>query len=195
MAGRMNVVEALRALVECTASGQVVVTHQGSARIWPKIARRPLDLHYNPSKMGGAVPLALGLALAQPGREVLAITGDGSLLMNLGSLVTVVGAGVTNLTVVLLDNAIYEVTGGQQTAASRAAVDYCGLARASGFPSAVEFGEIASWQAQAAEALGRPGPRFIRLAVDLAPPEYLRFATPPLAEQLAGLRRALGVAT
>ena len=135
----------------------------------------------------------MGLALAQPQREVLAISGDGSLLMSLGSLVTIVGSGATNLTVVLLDNGLYEVTGGQETPATRAAVDYAGLARAAGFPSTAEFCDLADWQNRVAEILAMPGPRFIRLVVSSAPREFLTGSTPPLSEQLAGLRQALGV--
>ena len=64
----------------------------------------------------------------------------------------------------------------------------------SGFPSATEFHNLADWRAQAADALALPGPRFIRLAVSAAPPESLTSTTPPLAEQLAGLKRALNAA-
>lgn len=188
----MPVVDALRVVADLCGDEQIVVTNQGSARIWPKLRRRPLDFHYNPSTMSGAIPLALGLALAQPQREVLAISGDGSLLMSLGSLVTVVGSGATNMTIVLLDNGLYEVTGGQETPAARVAVDYTGLARAAGFPSAEEFRDLAAWQARAADVLALPGPRFIRLVVSAAPQEYLTSSTPPLTEQLAGLRFALG---
>lgn len=191
--GGMSVVAALQVLIDATSRGYIVVTNQGSARIWPKLARRPLDLHYNPSTMGGAIPLAVGLALAQPQREVLAVTGDGSLLMSLGSLVTVVAARTTNLTVVLLDNSIYEVTGGQKTAATDVPLDYCGLARAAGFASVADFAQLADWQSRAAHALVEPGPRFVRLAVGAAPAEYLKAATPPMSEQLADLRRGLGV--
>ncbi len=185
------VVQALQVLADLVANDQIVVTNQGSSRIWPKLRRRPLDFHYNPSTMSGAIPLALGLALAQPQHEVVAVSGDGSLLMSLGSLVTVVGSGATNLTIVLLDNGLYEVTGGQETPAARSAVDYAGLARAAGFPSAVEFRDLGHWQSQAAEALSLPGPRFIRLVVSTAPPDSLTSSTPPLAEQLAGLKQAL----
>ncbi len=187
----MPVVEALRVIADLCCGEQIIVTNQGSARIWPKLRRRSLDFHYNPSTMSGAIPLALGLALAQPRREVLAISGDGSLLMSMGSLVTVVASGATNLTVVLLDNGLYEVTGGQETPAARVAVDYAGLARAAGFPTAAEFRDLAEWQARAADVLTLPGPRFIRLVVSAAPSEYLTGSTPPLAEQLAGLRTAL----
>ena len=188
----MPVVDVLQVLAELCGDDQIVVTNQGSARIWPKIRRRSLDFHYNPSTMSGAIPLALGLALAQPQREVLAISGDGSLLMSLGSLVTVIGSGATNLTVVLLDNGLYEVTGGQETPAARVTVDYAGLARAAGFPTAVEFRDLVDWQTRAADILALPGPRFIRLVVSAAPHEYLTSSTPPLAEQLAGLRLTLG---
>src|SRR5262245_51746691 len=182
----MPVVDALRVLVELCAAEQVVVTNQGSARIWPKLRRRGLDFHYNPSTMGGAIPLGLGLAIALPQREVIVVSGDGSLLMSLGSLVTVAGAGATNLSIVLLDNGVYEVTGGQRTPA-KGTFDYCGLARAAGFPSASNFAQLEHWQSSAAAALREPGPRFLRLAVGPAPQEYLQFPTPPIAEQLAVL--------
>lgn len=189
----MPVVDALRVLADACQDDQIVVTNQGSSRIWPKLRRRSLDFHYNPSTMSGAIPLALGLALAQPQREVLSVSGDGSLLMSLGSLVTVVGSGAKNLTIVLLDNGLYEVTGGQETPAAQVAVDYAGLARAAGFPSTAEFRDLADWQSQAAEFLALPGPRFIRLVVESAPREFLTSGSPPLAEQLAGLQAALGV--
>src|SRR5262245_35345999 len=158
---RMPAVEAQKVLADIYCADQIIVTNQGSARIFPKLRCRALDFHYNPSTMGGAIPLALGLALAQPSREVLVVSGDGSLLMSLGTLVTVVGANVTNFTIVVLDNSIYEVTGGQQTPAPPA-TDYCGMARAAGFASAASFQEIGDWRAQATNALSKPGPRFIR---------------------------------
>jgi thiamine pyrophosphate-dependent acetolactate synthase large subunit-like protein len=188
----MPVVDALHVLAEHCAADQIVVTNQGSARIWPKICQRALDFHYNPSTMGGAIPLGIGLALAQQEREVVVVSGDGSLLMSLGSLVTVVGAGASNLSVVLLDNGIYEVTGGQKTPACPA-VNYCGMARAAGFPGAMEFDLLDEWQAGAAEALRQLGPRFIRLTVQPAPDEYLRFPTPGITEQLLRLRQSLGL--
>jgi sulfopyruvate decarboxylase subunit beta len=187
----MPVVDALQVLIDLRSDDGIVVTNQASARIWPKLNRRALDLHYNPSTMGGAVPLALGLALAQPGRQVVAVTGDGALLMSLGSLVTVVGAGATNLTVVVLENNMYEVTGGQRTAASGTSLDWPALARATGFPSAVRFKELSAWQAGATATLATPGPRFISLTVQPTPMEYLRANTPPIGQQVDQLRAAL----
>jgi thiamine pyrophosphate-dependent acetolactate synthase large subunit-like protein len=187
----MPVVAALHVLIDIRQDDQVVVTNQASARVWPKLSRHALDFHYNPSTMGGAIPLALGLAMAQPGRHVVVVSGDGALLMNLGSLVTVVGSGVTNLTVVALDNRLYEVTGGQGTPAAGTAMDFAGIARAAGFPSVESFDDLADWRSRAKETLSLVGPRFISLRVDRTPSEYLKFPTPPIAEQLAGLQQSL----
>src|SRR4029453_17123935 len=126
--GGMPVVPALQVLIDFRSRDQIVVTNQASARVLPKLTPHPLDLHYNPSTMGGAIPLALGLALAQPRRHVLVVSGDGALLMSLGALVTVVGAGAANLTIVVLDNGLYEVTGGQKTPAAGTSLDLAALA-------------------------------------------------------------------
>jgi len=193
-AAAMPVIPALQVLVDVRQANQIAVTNQSSARSWPQLAQHPLDFHYNPSTMGGAIPLALGLALAQPEREVLVVSGDGSLLMSLGSLVTVSGTGATNLSIVVLDNGIYEVTGGQKTPAS-AAVDLAGIARAAGFPTVAHFQELADWQRRAGEVLGLRGPRFICLKVLPTPQEYLSASTPPLAGQIDRLRQALAHST
>ncbi len=108
---------------------QIVVTTMGSAREWPKLSRHGLDFHYVPSAMGQAPLLALGLALAQPGREVICFNGDGCMLMNLGALVTIAASKARNLSLIVLENGVYEVTGGQQTAASTTRVDFAALAR------------------------------------------------------------------
>lgn len=188
--GRMDVVAALKVLIDLRSADQIVVTNQASARVWPKLAEHPLDLHYNPSTMGGAISLALGLALARPQQHVLVVSGDGALLMNLGCLVTVVGCQAANLTIVVLDNGMYEVTGGQQTPATDTPLDLAALAQAIGFPSARAFDALADWKTSAAAALSLPSPRFISLRVAPTPAEYLRSPTPPLAEQLARFHQA-----
>ena len=95
--------------------------------------------------------------------------------------------------VVVLENGIYEVTGGQKTAASGILLDWPALARAVGFSSAVRFKELSAWQAGATAALATPGPRFIALVVQPTPPEFLRFPTPPIGEQVERLRTELRV--
>lgn len=188
----MSPLKALEILVNACQDDWIVVTNQGSARIWPKLAQRQLDLHYNPSTMGGAVSLALGLALANPEHEVICVTGDGALLMNLGSLVTVAACGVKNLTIVVLDNGLYEVTGGQRTPGYHSSVDFGGMAIAAGFKWEYEYDNLDDWQAKVTMILGKSAyPRAVTLIVEPTPREYLKYPTPPMAEQLARFQAAL----
>lgn len=82
--------------------------------------------------MGGTAMIALGLALAQPKRRVLALPGDGDMLMGLGSLATIGTQGPSNLVVAVIDNERYGETGMQETHTARG-VDLEGIARSSGF--------------------------------------------------------------
>jgi thiamine pyrophosphate-dependent acetolactate synthase large subunit-like protein len=185
---RMPVRDAIQVLADVRGDDDVVITNQGAARVWPLIDRHPLDFHYNPSNMGGAVPFALGLALARAPREVLVLTGDGSLLMSLGCLVTVVGSGATNLSVIVLDNGAYEVTGGQKTPATEVDVDFAKMARAAGFRTVAQYGSAREWRSDAAGVLSATGPRFLWLLVDAAQPDDLTSAAIPMQEQIDRLR-------
>lgn len=187
----MPVREALDVLAQLRDDATVVVTNQGSARVWPLLADHPLDFHYNPSTMGGVVSLGLGLAVARPNLRVIVISGDGGLAMNLGSLITVVASGATNLTVVVLDNGIYEVTGGQRVATRDARVDYVSLALSLGFPSARGFDDTDDWQAAARETLSEVGPRFVALQVERAQSEDMQTVLPSIAERLQQFSVAL----
>ena len=189
--GRMPLVEALRVLRDWREN-QIVVTTMGAAREWPKLSSHPLDFHYIPSAMGEAPLLALGLALAQPEREVVCLNGDGCMLMNLGALVTIAASGATNFTLIVLDNGLYEVTGGQQTAASIARADFARLAAAAGIGSVRAYGDADAWRCEAGEALTLPGPRFIALGVEPVGSNYHLSAPGPMAERLAAFRQALG---
>ena len=84
--------------------------------------------------MGGAAMLGLGLALAQPGRRVLVVTGDGEILMGLGSLATIGAERPRNLSIVVLDNESYGETGMQRSHTGRG-VDLAAIARGAGFPA------------------------------------------------------------
>ncbi|MBX3413224.1 MAG: hypothetical protein KF708_11090 [Pirellulales bacterium] len=168
---------------------EIVVTTMGTAREWPKLSQHPLDFHYIPSAMGHAPVLGLGLALAQPQREVIAFNGDGGTLMSLGCLVTIAAAGAANLTLIVLDNGIYEVTGGQRTAAPQ--VDFASLARAAGFQSVATFDSLEAWRGGIASALTAPGPRFVVLRVAPVGDDYLLESPGPITERLARFRAAL----
>src|SRR2546427_8772921 len=92
----------------------VVVTTMGTVRPWGRISDHPLDFASADSAMGHAADFALGVALARPERQVLCLNGDGSMLMTLGTLVTIVDSGATNLVLFVLENATYEITGNQR---------------------------------------------------------------------------------
>ena len=110
--------------------------------------------------MGKASSLGLGLALAQPQRKVMVLDGDGSLEMNLGSLVTVANKGPKNLYHFVMDNGVYATTGGQDTPGANPA-SYTDLARAAGYAACYEFDELEDFASQAAEVMGQEGPVLI----------------------------------
>lgn len=162
--------EAVAVVRQARGARDVVIPSMGTAREWMALGSPdPLDFVYVPSAMGHATSLGLGLALAQPGRRVIVLSGDGSLLMNLGSLVTIAGEAPANLVVVVFVNGVYEVTGAQATPAAGHAVDYAALARASGIPRVFHWSTLAEWQAGCAEALGATGPVLVVLDVDPVP--------------------------
>jgi thiamine pyrophosphate-dependent acetolactate synthase large subunit-like protein len=118
--------------------------------------------------MGGAVMIGLGLALAQPKLPVVVITGDGEMLMGMGSLATVGLAKPGNLSIVVLDNECYGETGGQASHTA-AAADLVGVARACGIAEARAMTTMAE-----IEAFSRllqdvsAGPRFASVKIDAA---------------------------
>ncbi|HEY8067363.1 MAG TPA: thiamine pyrophosphate-dependent enzyme [Burkholderiales bacterium] len=114
--------------------------------------------------MGNAAMIGLGLALAQPERRVLVITGDGEMLMGLGSLATIGVQQPANLAVVVIDNERYGETGMQATHTA-AGVDLAKVAAACGFGSAKQVREPAELGALRAAIHGAPGPHFAQVKV------------------------------
>ena len=118
--------------------------------------------------MGGAVMIGLGLALAQPKLPVVVITGDGEMLMGMGSLATVGLQKPANLSIVVLDNESYGETGGQMSHTA-AAADLVGVARACGIADSRALDTMAAIEAFA-PALQQvsAGPRFASVKIDAA---------------------------
>ena len=118
--------------------------------------------------MGGAVMIGLGLALAQPKLPVVVITGDGEMLMGMGSLATVGLQKPANLSIVVLDNESYGETGGQMSHTASAA-DLVGVARACGIADSRALDTMAEIEAFA-PALQQvsAGPRFASVKIDAA---------------------------
>jgi thiamine pyrophosphate-dependent acetolactate synthase large subunit-like protein len=125
--------------------------------------------------MGNAAMIGLGLALAQPARRVLVITGDGEMLMGLGSLATIGVQRPRNLSVVVIDNERYGETGMQATHTA-SGVDLAKVALACGFASAGQFRAPGELGPLRAKIHGAPGPHFAQIKV-LA--EKLPLVLPP----------------
>ena len=119
-----------RVLAECVSAETLVVTSLGNASyVWSNVCDRPENF-YLEDAMGLALPLALGLSVAQPHRRVVAVEGDGGLMMHLGTLITVGSVAPPNLTVLLVNNNIHAASGGQPL--TNTALDLADLARAAG---------------------------------------------------------------
>jgi thiamine pyrophosphate-dependent acetolactate synthase large subunit-like protein len=182
-------VAALEAL-HAVRTDQVVLTNMSAGREWQAISRHELDFCHVPACMGHTSAIGLGLALAQPRREIIVLNGDGSMLMSLGNLVTIAAARPANYTMILIDNGVYEVTGRQRTPGER--VDFAGLASVAGFPTVIKYDELTVWRAAAAELMNKPGPRLIHLLIEpMWEKEHLYVPQPePMTAQIARLRRA-----
>ena len=118
--------------------------------------------------MGGAVMIGLGVALAQPDLPVVVITGDGEMLMGVGSLATVGLQKPGNLTIVVLDNEVYGETGGQASHTA-ATVDLVGVARSCGIADSrtiATMAEIEAFAPSLQDVSG--GPRFVSIKIDSA---------------------------
>jgi thiamine pyrophosphate-dependent acetolactate synthase large subunit-like protein len=118
--------------------------------------------------MGGAVMIGLGIALAQPKLPVVVITGDGEMLMGMGSLATVGLQKPGNLTIIVLDNEVYGETGGQASHTAGTA-DLVGIARACGIADVCAISTMAEVEAFASSMQDvSGGPRFASIKIDSA---------------------------
>mgnify|MGYP001055946991 CR=1 FL=1 len=115
--------------------------------------------------MSKASSLGLGLALAQPDRKVFILDGDGSLLMNLGALVTLANKAPKNLYHFLFNNGVYAVTGGQPIPGAGQS-DWEGLAKAAGYAAVFSFDDLEDLTTGIDQVLAAEGPVFIHLAVE-----------------------------
>jgi thiamine pyrophosphate-dependent acetolactate synthase large subunit-like protein len=157
---RRDVVKALLA----GRKGLLVVAGLGSTA-WDITAAGDAPLNFPLwGAMGNAAMLGLGLALAQPARRILVITGDGELLMGLGSLATIGVQRPTNLSVVVIDNERYGETG-MQTTHTAAGADLARVALACGFRSARQVRASGALAGLRKAVHGAPGPHFAQVKV------------------------------
>jgi thiamine pyrophosphate-dependent acetolactate synthase large subunit-like protein len=139
--------------------------------------------------MGGAAAVGLGLALAQPSHKVLVLDGDGSLLMQLGSLVTIADSQPANFFHVVFANGVHQSTGNQRLPA-QGTFDFCQLALAAGYRRAVSLDSDTDLEQQLSALLAEEGPTLIRLAIDVEQ-NAVRWPQGSMAEQVQQMRTAL----
>ena len=149
--------------------GSALVVAGLGAPTWDTTAAGDSPLNfYAWGGMGGAAMIGLGLALAQPRRRVLVITGDGDLLMGLGSLATIAVQKPRNLAVIVLDNERYGETGMQDTH-TRFGVDLAGMAKAAGFRAAGTVYSAAQLKTWIPRFYRQAGPVFCDVKVGTRP--------------------------
>jgi thiamine pyrophosphate-dependent acetolactate synthase large subunit-like protein len=176
----------------------VVVTCMGVARPWGKYSSNKLDFASADSAMGHTADLALGIALAQPRRKVICLNGDGSMLMTLGTLATVIAARATNLVLFVVQNDSYEITGNQPIPAA-GQIDFPTLARGAGFRRVYYFEDADFYEKQLPEVLSGEGPVFVAVRTETGSEgpitrserEKSRYLQVSIAESAHGLRKLL----
>lgn len=156
---------------------QLVVGTMTANGLWRE--RAPGDLNLAcVGFMGGASSLGLGVALAQPQREVWVIDGDGSLMMQLGSLGTIAGAAPQNFVHFVVHNGVYE-TSGAQPLPSQERVDFSAMALGAGYRSAASFSAAEELDAALDDLLAPPGPTLIELRTRPGGRFFAARPTPP----------------
>ncbi|MGI9303578.1 MAG: thiamine pyrophosphate-dependent enzyme [Gammaproteobacteria bacterium] len=143
---------------------QIVVAVYQAAFEWRHI--RPDALTYVAvGAMGQASSHALGLALGRPDKQIIVLDGDGSLLMNLGTLVTVASVAPANLVHCVCENGTYEANGAHPTPGS-GQIDFAGLASAAGYDKTFTFDSLDDFDARIDSVLTQSGPVFVDLKVE-----------------------------
>src|SRR5262245_8190959 len=181
--------DVLRAIAAARGTAIVVPT-MTTAPAWRSIA--PNDLSVTcVGFMGGASSLGLGIALARPERHVLVLDGDGSLLMQLGSLATVAGAAPRNLVHFPFKNGVYH-TSGAQGIPGGLSVDFVMMAKGAGYRLAIAIDDLGDVERRLPELLRAEGPIFVELRTALAEqtPMTVRERT-PFHQQLHAARARL----
>lgn len=172
-----------RVLAGSLPEATLVVTSLGNASyVWANLCDRPENF-YLEDAMGLALPLALGLAVSQPRRQVVAAEGDGGLLMHLGALITLGSVAPRNLTVLLVNNHIHAASGGQPL--TNTELDLADLARSAGIARTEHVDSLETFRALLPAALAEAGPAVLVLATEPdVPPVKPAFAmNPPMMKQ------------
>ena len=165
----MNRSDLCKRLVASLKGDEAIIGGIGNTNfdLWAA-GQRPQNF-YMLGSMGLACPIALGVALAQPNRRVIGIEGDGSILMQLGCLATIAAQAQKNLTIIIMDNGVYQITGKQPTLTSRGA-DIVAIARGAGLAKSAWALDEKDFEEQIDRAIKSDGPWLIAARIDEQPP-------------------------
>ncbi|HLH90412.1 MAG TPA: thiamine pyrophosphate-dependent enzyme [Xanthobacteraceae bacterium] len=185
--------ECLKALARHVTDADIVLPVYSTAFDWIDIRPHPLN-YLSHGAMGLASSHALGLALGRPDKRVIVLDGDGSLLMNLGSLVTIAEAAPRNLFHFVCENGTYEANGGHPIP-GRGHVDFAGFARSAGYRAVHEFSDSRIFEQRIGALLAEPGPLFVDLKVVPSGPQerdYTRLHGPHVRKAFRDALAAAG---
>jgi len=185
----MNRTKCLEALARRLTDDEIVVATYSTASEWVEMSDRALN-YYSFGAMGLASSHGLGLALGRPERRVLVLDGDGSLLMNLGTLVTIGAAQPKNLVHFVWCNGSYEANGGHPLPNQQ--VDFCAMAKAGGIRNVRRIEKLEDFEAQLPAILTEEGPVFVEMVIEqgpLGPRQYDDMYKPTRRQRM---REALG---
>jgi sulfopyruvate decarboxylase subunit beta len=141
-------------------TNELVLTTMSTAQEWPAYSQSEFDFNAIGTGMGHLPDMGLGLAVACPDRKVLIFNGDGSMLMNLGVLVSIANTAPRNLILFVFENEIYEVTGGQPIP-GRGRASFAAMAKGAGFPHTFEFVDLSAFDKELPHILKVDGPVFV----------------------------------
>ena len=184
----LNKYECLKKLSE-KRTDQIVVTTMSVSMPWADLSDGPLDFAHVESAMGHAADFALGLAIAQPDRQVIVINGDGSTLMSLGTLVTMAQRPAPNLTMIITENGTYEVTGNQPVPGANS-IDYEKICYGAGIKQVCTIDNQNDFDSQLENHFKGSGPNIFIWKIERSN-EPVPKPSRPIRERAHRLRRAL----
>ncbi|MFM1814792.1 MAG: hypothetical protein RLZ98_1487 [Pseudomonadota bacterium] len=185
----MNRTAMLEILKKHLGDDEIVISSFSTASEWVEMSDRPLNYYFH-GAMGLCSSHGLGLALARPERQVIVLDGDGGLLMNLGTLVTIAAAKPRNLIHFVCMNRTYEANGGHPIPNQQ--VDFAGIARSSGIDKVFEISDLADFEARLPGFLTMEGPAFVTLNIEQGPLGPRSYVEMYRKERRQAFRDALG---
>jgi len=175
----LNRADLTKRLVAKLGHDEAVVAGIGNTNFDLYAAGHRAQNFYMLGSMGLACPIALGVALAQPERGVIALEGDGSILMSLGCLATIGMVKPRNLTIVIMDNGVYQITG-KQAAATASTADIVAIARGAGIADSQWVRDEAHFDELIARRFDAGGPVLLAAKIDDKPGTGQTPRDPPL---------------